>query len=78
MLLVSFKTANVTLGINMPSKKEMLQSLEQKAMAADQTKEPPIIGREYFRNPEVNLGFYSKKRDGVADVDPKVRLLNFL
>ena len=41
-------------------------------LAADQTKEAPIIGREYFRNPEVNIGFYSKKREGVADVDPKV------
>lgn len=41
-------------------------------LSADQTKEPPIIGREYFRNPEVNFGFYSKKREGVADVDPKV------
>jgi len=39
---------------------------------ADQTKEPPVIGKEYFRNNEVNYGFYSKKREGVADVDPKV------
>jgi hypothetical protein len=31
-----------------------------------------ILGKSYFRDPEVNLGFYSKKRDGVADVDPKV------
>lgn len=44
-------------------------------LSADQTKEPPIIGREYFRNPEVNFGFYSKKREGVADVDPKVNFL---
>jgi dynein heavy chain len=28
--------------------------------------------KEYFRDPSVNDGFYSKKRDGVADVDPKV------
>ena len=56
----------------MPTKKEVLQDLQQKMLAADQTKEAPIIGREYFRNPEVNIGFYSKKREGVADVDPKV------
>lgn len=31
-----------------------------------------ILGKSYFRNPEVNLGYYSKKREGVADVDPKV------
>lgn len=31
-----------------------------------------IIGKNYFRNPSVNQGFYSKKRDGVADPDPKV------
>jgi hypothetical protein len=37
-----------------------------------------ILGKTYFRDPEVNRGFYSKKRDGVADVDPKVRLTKFL
>ena len=31
-----------------------------------------IIGKNYFRNPDVNQGFYSKKREGVADPDPKV------
>jgi dynein heavy chain len=31
-----------------------------------------IVGKTYFRNPLVNQGFYSKKRDGVADPDPKV------
>ena len=31
-----------------------------------------IIAKEYFRDPSVNDGFYSKKREGVADVDPKV------
>ena len=30
------------------------------------------MGKDYFRNPEVNEGFYSLKRQGVADVDPKV------
>ena len=33
-----------------------------------------ILGKNYFRDPEVNLGFYSKKREGVADVDPKVNI----
>jgi hypothetical protein len=38
-----------------------------------------ILGKTYFRDPEVNKGFYSKKRDGVADVDPKVsELTKFL
>ena len=35
-------------------------------------KKGKILGKNYYRDPEVNLGFYSKKRDGVADVDPKV------
>ena len=33
-----------------------------------------ILGKNYFSDPEVNKGFYSKKREGVADVDPKVKL----
>jgi dynein heavy chain len=32
-----------------------------------------ILGKSYFfRNPEVNTGYYSKRREGVSDVDPKV------
>ena len=31
-----------------------------------------IIGKNYFRNPNVNKGFYSIKRKGVEDPDPKV------
>ena len=31
-----------------------------------------IVGKNYFRNQDVNQGFYSKKREGVADPDPKV------
>ena len=31
-----------------------------------------LVGKDYFRNPEVNEGHYSKKRLGVSDVDPKV------
>lgn len=57
-------------------KREHLLELEQKAASADQrtANDEPLVGREFYRNPEVNLGFYSKKRTGVADVDPKVRL----
>jgi len=31
-----------------------------------------VLGKNYFRDEQVNEGFYSKKREGVADVDPKV------
>jgi hypothetical protein len=31
-----------------------------------------MVGKDYFRDPDVNQGFYSRKRAGVADVDPKV------
>jgi hypothetical protein len=37
-----------------------------------------ILGKTYFRDPEVNRGFYSKKREGVADVDPKVCTTTYL
>ena len=33
-----------------------------------------ILGKSYFRDPDVNKGYYSKKREGVADVNPKVNL----
>jgi hypothetical protein len=36
-----------------------------------------ILGKTYFRDPDVNKGFYSKKREGVSDVDPKVSSLKF-
>ena len=32
-----------------------------------------VIGKDFYRTDAVNLGYYSKKRDNVADVDPKVR-----
>ena len=41
----------------------------QSAIVDTKTK---ILGKSYFRNPDVNTGYYSKKREGVADVDPKV------
>ena len=31
-----------------------------------------IKGKDFYRDDRVNEGHYSKKRDGVADVDPKV------
>jgi len=31
-----------------------------------------ILGKSYFRNPDVNKGYYSKKREDVHDIDPKV------
>ena len=40
--------------------------------APTEVDETAIMGKDYFRNPEVNEGFYSLKRAGVADVDPKV------
>jgi dynein heavy chain len=43
---------------------------EHAVTAMDQ--EVKIVGKNYFRNPDVNQGFYSKKREGVADPDPKV------
>jgi len=43
---------------------------EHAVEAMDQ--EVKIVGKNYFRNPDVNQGFYSKKREGVADPDPKV------
>lgn len=42
------------------------------AKVVDTEDESRIIGKNYFRNPDVNEGFYSKKREGVADPDPKV------
>lgn len=37
-----------------------------------ESQENQVIGKSYFKDPKVNEGFYSKKREGVADVDPKV------
>jgi hypothetical protein len=31
-----------------------------------------VVGKNYFRSENVNQGFYSKKREGVSDPDPKV------
>jgi len=45
------------------------EMVEEEAEHIDEIK---IIGKNYFRNPDVNRGFYSKKRQGVADPDPKV------
>jgi hypothetical protein len=37
------------------------------------TNEKLIVAKDYFRSTDVNEGHYSKKREGVTDVDPKVR-----
>lgn len=57
-------------------KKDFLKQVEEAAAQADQktANDTTLIGKEYFRNPDVNKGFYSKKRMGVADVDPKVSI----
>ena len=55
-------------------KRDFLKQVEEQAAQADQrcANDAVLIGKEYFRNPDVNKGFYSRKRVGVADVDPKV------
>ncbi len=46
--------------------------MKEEKMSTYMDKEGKILGKNYFRDPDVNMGFYSKKREGVADVDPKV------
>lgn len=56
-------------------RRDILKQAEAAAAEADQSKDAPpelILGKEYFRDPATNYGFYSKKREGVSDVDPKV------
>jgi hypothetical protein len=36
-----------------------------------------VADKSYFSNPCVNEGFYSLKRKGIADVDPKVSDFEF-
>ena len=48
------------------------QRKEAEHAVASMDQEVKIVGKNYFRNPDVNQGFYSKKREGVADPDPKV------
>ena len=53
--------------------KRRVEQIEQPAPDVSLVdKSGKILGKTYFRDPEVNRGFYSKKREGVADVDPKV------
>ena len=47
-------------------------STESKVANTFIDKNGKLLGKNYFRDSEVNKGFYSKKREGVADVDPKV------
>lgn len=52
-----------------------LKKIEEQSTQKSQALAEPsskILGKSYFKNPEVNKGYYSKKREGVADVDPKV------
>jgi hypothetical protein len=57
-------------GIAKKPAKEVSKEVEAGVETLDQ--EIKIIGKNYFRNPNVNQGFYSRKREGVADPDPKV------
>jgi hypothetical protein len=65
---VSFFISLIVLGITRPP-----QALVKQPFSKPEG-EGIIIGKNYFRDADVNLGHYSKKREGVADVDPKVSL----
>jgi hypothetical protein len=56
-------------GLKKKTIEQIAEGRESKMSGADGTM---LIGKNYFANPEVNAGFYSRKRAGVADVDPKV------
>lgn len=58
-----------------PAVVDVVANKEQKVAATLLDKSGKILGKTYFRDPDVNNGFYSKKREGVADVDPKVNIL---
>lgn len=75
-------TKNNLVSANKTQKLPRAMGIQKKPVAADQNKADNelvgmgesirVIGKNYFRNPDVNKGFYSKKREGVADPDPKV------
>lgn len=55
-----------------PSKDSIIKAnLVQKVPRASRIKSK-IVTKSYFKNPIVSTGYYSKKREGVSDVDPKV------
>jgi dynein heavy chain len=54
------------------AKQPLAAALQEAERAVREGEDIRVIGKNYFRNPEVNRGFYSKKREGVADPDPKV------
>lgn len=51
------------------------EEIEKKepGFAEGATPEGLLVGKKFYESKTVNEGHYSKKRDGVADVDPKVR-----
>jgi len=55
------------------SRESQREAIAEEPVKAAATSDTVLVGKDYFRNPDVNAGFYSKKREGVADVDPKVR-----
>jgi dynein heavy chain len=59
--------------VNEKQTKPRALGIKRKAPAQEVVPEESLVmGKDYFRNPDVNEGFYSLKRSGVADVDPKV------
>jgi dynein heavy chain len=55
-----------------PRAKGIRNKQQQSVQMANLISDQHVIGKNYFRDPDVNEGFYSRKRPGVADVDPKV------
>lgn len=58
--------------VGIAAKAPLAAALKEVELTVKQGNEVRVIGKNYFRNPAVNQGFYSKKREGVADPDPKV------
>ena len=55
----------------MPTKKEVLQDLQQKMLAADQTKEAPIIGRNTSATQKSTLVFTARNVKALLTSIPK-------
>ena len=58
--------------VGIAAKAPLAEAMKETELAVSQGQTINVIGKNYFRNPAVNQGFYSKKREGVADPDPKV------
>jgi dynein heavy chain len=66
-------TPNNMIESNKKQKIPRAKGIKRKPAKIDELDEDTrIIGKNYYRNPDVNEGFYSRKREGVADPDPKV------